>query len=82
MDLSNQMSIKVCDEIPYPFPNFNGTAIEVWEWTSNLIPHFMMDVIPYPCWDYNESMLVKGASAVWCLLKVSSSSFSGGCLSH
>ena len=27
------------DEITYPFPNFNGTAIEVWEWISNIISH-------------------------------------------
>ena len=29
----------VWDEITYPFPNFIGAAIEVWEWISNLIPH-------------------------------------------
>ena len=28
---------------------FHGAAIEVWEWISNFIPHFMMDVITYPC---------------------------------
>ena len=22
--------------IPYPFPNFNGCTVEVWEWMSNL----------------------------------------------
>ena len=27
-------------EITYPFPNFNGTTVEVWEWISNLIPYF------------------------------------------
>ena len=25
------------DEIIYPFPNFNGFTIEVWEWISNFI---------------------------------------------
>ena len=25
---------------------------EVGEWISNFIPHFIMDVITYPCWDY------------------------------
>ena len=43
------MCSKVWDEITYPFPNFNGTTIEVWEWISNSIPHFMIYVIAYPC---------------------------------
>ena len=30
----------MCDEITYPFPNFNGGTVEVWEWISNLILHF------------------------------------------
>ena len=40
------MPSKVWDEITYPFPNFNGFTIEVSEWTSNIIPHFTMDVFP------------------------------------
>ena len=24
------------DEITYPFPNFNGCTVEVWEWIGNL----------------------------------------------
>ena len=39
----------VWDEITYPFPNFNGTVFEVWEWISNFIPHFTGHVIAYPC---------------------------------
>ena len=39
------------DEITYPFPNFNGTTVEVWEWISNLILHFIRNVITYPFWD-------------------------------
>ena len=39
---------EVLDEITHPFPNFNGAAVEVWEWLSNFIPHFIMDVITYP----------------------------------
>ena len=27
----------VWDDITYPFPNFNGAPVEVWEWTSNFI---------------------------------------------
>ena len=36
------------------------TAFEVWEWTSNFIPHFIMDVTTYPCRDQSQSMLKKG----------------------
>ena len=34
------MSSKVWDEITYPFPNFNGAAVEVWEWKSNFMSLF------------------------------------------
>ena len=44
------MPSKVWDEITYPFTNFNGCSVEVWEWISNSIPHFIMDLITYPCW--------------------------------
>ena len=30
---------------------FTGYTVEVWEWISNFIQHFMMDRITYPCWD-------------------------------
>ena len=43
--ISNHMPSKVWDEIPYPFANFNGCTVEVWEWISNFIPHFVMNVI-------------------------------------
>ena len=36
---------KVWDEITYPLPNFKGSTIEVWEWISNFIPHYIMDDI-------------------------------------
>ena len=42
------MPSKVWDEINYPFPNLNGCTIELWEWISNFIRHFIMDVITYP----------------------------------
>ena len=35
------------DEITYPFLNFNGCTVEVWEWINNLIPHFTGDVITF-----------------------------------
>ena len=28
-------------EVTNPFPNFNGATVEVWEWISNFIPHFI-----------------------------------------
>ena len=46
-------------EITYPFPNFNGCTLEVWEWISNFIPHIIMDVIIYPCSSQNVSSLLK-----------------------
>ena len=49
--ISNHMLSKVWDEITYPYPNFNGRTVEVWEWISNFITHYIMDVIAYPCWD-------------------------------
>ena len=58
------MSGKAWGEITYPFPNFNGSTVEVWEWISNFITHFIMDVITYPCLDSSLSMLVKGAHEV------------------
>ena len=41
----------VWDEIAYPFPNFNGATVEVWEVISNFIPHLTELVITYPCLD-------------------------------
>ena len=40
--------VKVRDEITYPFPNFNGATVEVWEWISNFIPHFLIYMIHLP----------------------------------
>ena len=42
--ISNHMPHKVCDEIAYPLPNFNGATVKVWKWTSNS-PISIMDVI-------------------------------------
>ena len=35
------------DEITYPFLNFNGCTVGVYEWISNVIPHFKGHVITY-----------------------------------
>ena len=34
--MSDYIHFKVWDEITFPFPNFNGCAVEVWEWISNI----------------------------------------------
>ena len=39
---------KVWDEIAYTFLNFNNVTVE---WINNFIPHCIMDVITYTCWD-------------------------------
>ena len=38
--ISNYIHHKMWDEITYPFLNFNGATVEVWEWMNNFIPHF------------------------------------------
>ena len=59
------------DEITYPFPNFNGCTVEVWEWINNFIPHFIMDVITYPCWVTVKTTLGMSFrwSRIWPLFK-------------
>ena len=54
----------MCDEITYLFPSFNSYTVEVWEWISNFIAHFIMYVITFPCCDWSQSMLVKRANGV------------------
>ena len=38
--INNYILYNMLDEITYPFPNFNGCAIEVWELINNFVPHF------------------------------------------
>ena len=46
------MPNKVWYEIIYPVTYFNGsTVVEGRGWISDLIPHFIIDVITYQCWD-------------------------------
>ena len=42
------MTGKVWDEITNRLLNFNGYTVEVWEWISNFIPHFVMNIINNP----------------------------------
>ena len=41
------MYIEAWNELTYTFLNFKGCTIEVWEWISIFVPHFIMDVITY-----------------------------------
>ena len=43
--ISNYVHYNVWDEITYPFPNFNGGTVEVWEWISYFVPHFLLGMI-------------------------------------
>ena len=61
--ISNYMPDKVWDEITYLLPICNCVTGEVREWLSNLIPHFIVDEIPCPFWNWSSSMLVKEDSA-------------------
>ena len=56
-----QTSLKCIPKcVQFTFPNINGAVVEVWEWISNSISHFIMDVITYPSWDYNQNILRRG----------------------
>ena len=48
---SNYIHYKLWDGITYPFPNFNGATVEVWEWISDFTQHFTGHVITYARWD-------------------------------
>ena len=41
----NYIYYNVRDGITYPFPNFNGAPVEVWEWRCNFIANFRGKVI-------------------------------------
>ena len=38
--ISKYIQYNVWDEITYPFSNFNGCTVEVWEWIRFVILHF------------------------------------------
>ena len=49
--MKNHIHYEVWNEITHPLPNFNRATVEVWEWMSKFIPHFIGFVIIYPCAD-------------------------------
>ena len=61
--ISNYIHHRMWDEIIFPFPNFNGCTVEVWEWISNFISYFTGHVIIYPCkkgpWGHNTEQAGK-----------------------
>ena len=44
--INNNTYYKVLAEITYPFPNLNGTTVDVWEWISNFIPCLLGKWLP------------------------------------
>ena len=56
----NHRPSKVWDEITYPFQNFNGCAVEFWEWISNFIPHMIMNVITSSMLGFKLNHVSKG----------------------
>ena len=54
------MARTVRDEITYPCPHSQGCIVEVLVLINNLIPHFIIGVICYPCWDLSSFLLVNG----------------------
>ena len=55
--LSNPMSNNVWDKNTYPFLNFNGFTVGVWECISNFSPHLIMEIITYHYNYYSWGML-------------------------
>ena len=49
-----QIPIKMWDDISSLFPNFNVCAVEVWEWISNFIPHFIIGIIIWKVMWYSK----------------------------
>ena len=49
--INNYILSKMWVGFIYPFPNFNGATVEVWEWISSFIAHFIGFMIAYLCWD-------------------------------
>ena len=65
--ISNHTRSEVWDKITSPFPNFNGATVAVWEWISNFIPHYILDVITYPATDTPYLTLTVGC--IWCYVE-------------
>ena len=62
--ISNPMPSKGCDEITYPFPNFNGATVEVSEWISNFRTYVSHNYMFTPLWNKTHC-LQYGCLRVW-----------------
>ena len=45
----------------YQLADTNGCTVDIWEWISDDRSPFIMEVIIYPCWYFQLSMIAKGA---------------------
>ena len=43
--ISDYIHYKVWDEFTYPFTNFTGATIEIWEWIGNFLMHLACDYL-------------------------------------
>ena len=58
LQLPNEDGITRC------FCSMRNFTVQVWERIISFIPHFIIDVITYPCWDLSQTIRVKVASGV------------------
>ena len=79
--INNYIHYKMQVEITYPFPNFNSATIEIWEWMSNFILHFMAcDYLSMLSNGWVKVCSISiGDSAVDIILQGSTLSFLAGC---
>ena len=60
--IGDYIHYNIWDVITYPFPNFNGATVEVWDWIRNFIPHFTA-IIHLSDW---EAIYQKPQFNWWC----------------
>ena len=46
----------------------NLERLHLWSLRMDFIPHFIMDVINHPCWDWSQAMSLKGTLGLWGIL--------------
>ena len=57
------------DGVTHSFPNFKGTAVEVWKWIRNFIPYLMMGMLLFIL----AEMLIQASQRIPLVLWVASS---------
>ena len=48
-------------------PKLQQLHVEVWKWTNNFIPYFIVATITYPYWDWSYSILAKKGRGIYTL---------------